>query len=187
MEMIKPKYEAALDRAEKETTAEKKRGVGLAVGVYNTGRDTADVANSDIELNPDGTVTIYNTWEDGGQGADIGSLATAHEALKPLGLSPEQIRLYLNDTAKCPNSGPAAASRCQYMVGSAIIRNLVKKGYTNLVGSYHSRVLNEQKDMPLKLVRIDLKNQEAVKQFFKIEQPDYVFLAAAKVTLSMTI
>ena len=67
------------------------------------------------------------------------------------------------------------------MVGSAIIRNLVKKGYTNLVGSYHSRVLNEQKDMPLKLVQIDLKNQEAVNQFFKIEQPDYVFLAAAKV------
>ena len=67
------------------------------------------------------------------------------------------------------------------MVGSAIIRNLVKKGYTNLVGSYHSRVLNEQKDMPLKLVQIDLKNQEAVNQFFKLEQPDYVFLAAAKV------
>ncbi|MCD4722841.1 MAG: GDP-L-fucose synthase [Desulfobacula sp.] len=67
------------------------------------------------------------------------------------------------------------------MVGSAIIRNLVDKGYTNLVGSYHSRVLNEQKDLPLQMVQIDLKNQESVNLFFKTEKPDYVFLAAAKV------
>jgi len=140
MEMMKPRYEAALERAKKETTADKKRGVGLSVGVYNTGRDTADVANSDIELNPDGTVTIYNTWEDGGQGADIGSMATAHEALKPLGLKPEQIRLYLNDTAKCPNSGPAAASRCQYMVGNAIIDSCNKliKAMSKPDGTYRT-------------------------------------------------
>lgn len=67
------------------------------------------------------------------------------------------------------------------MVGSAIIRNLLKKGHTNLVGSYHSRVLDEHKNLPLKLVQIDLKNQEAVNQFFKTQKPDYVFLAAAKV------
>ncbi len=67
------------------------------------------------------------------------------------------------------------------MVGSAIIRNLVKKGYANLIGSYHSKTLPEQKDLPLKQVRIDLKHQEAVNQFFKAEKPDYVFLAAAKV------
>ena len=36
-------------------------------------------------------------------------------------MTPEQIRLQLNDTATCPNSGPAAASRCQYMVGQATI------------------------------------------------------------------
>lgn len=67
------------------------------------------------------------------------------------------------------------------MVGSAIIRNLLKKGYTNLVGSYHSNILEEHKNLPLKLVQIDLKNQEAVNQFFKTQKPDYVFLAAAKV------
>jgi len=67
------------------------------------------------------------------------------------------------------------------MVGSAIVRNLVKKGYTNLVGSYHSKILDEQKDLSLKLVRIDLKNQADVNQLFAIEKPDYVFLAAAKV------
>jgi GDP-L-fucose synthase len=67
------------------------------------------------------------------------------------------------------------------MVGSALIRNLVKKGYTNLIGSYHSRVPAGQNDLPLAQVRLDLKHQEAVNQFFKAEKPDHVFLAAAKV------
>ncbi len=121
MEMIKPEYEAAKERCAKLSTPEKKRGVGLAVGIYNVGNDTADLADSDIELNADGTVTIFNTWEDPGQGADIGTLSTAHEALRPLGLAPEQIRLYMNDTAKCPDSGAAAGSRSQFMVGNAIV------------------------------------------------------------------
>lgn len=67
------------------------------------------------------------------------------------------------------------------MVGSAIVRNLVKKGYTNLVGSYHTKTLDEQKDLPLKQVQVDLKCQDAVVRFFQTEKPDYVFLAAARV------
>lgn len=67
------------------------------------------------------------------------------------------------------------------MVGSAIIRNLVKKGHTNLIGSVHSKTLTEQESFPLKLVRLDLKKQAAVNRFFTTEKPDYVFLAAAKV------
>ncbi len=67
------------------------------------------------------------------------------------------------------------------MVGSAIIRNLVQKGYGNLIGSTRTRMLDEQKNMSLKLTRIDLLNQEAVNQFFLKEKPDYVFLAAARV------
>ena len=58
---------------------------------------------------------------------------------------------------------------------------LYKKDTPNLVGSYHSKILNEQKDTPLKLVKIDLNNQEQVNTFFQTEKPDYVFLAAAKV------
>ena len=53
------------------------------------------------------------------------------------------------------------------LVGSAIIRNLEKNGYTNLL----SRTSSE----------LDLTNQADVNQFFEIEKPDYVFLAAAKV------
>lgn len=53
------------------------------------------------------------------------------------------------------------------MVGSAILRKLQKEGYTNLV----SRTSAE----------LDLRNQQAVTDFFVSEKPDYVFLAAAKV------
>ena len=53
------------------------------------------------------------------------------------------------------------------MVGSAIIRKLTAAGYENLV-TRNSREL-------------DLRNQDAVADFFETEQPDYVFLAAAKV------
>ncbi len=53
------------------------------------------------------------------------------------------------------------------MVGSAISRNLVKKGYTNII----TRTSAE----------LDLRNQALVNDFFAAEQPDYVFLAAARV------
>jgi GDP-L-fucose synthase len=53
------------------------------------------------------------------------------------------------------------------MVGSAIFRLLQKKGYTNLI----KRTSKE----------LDLRNQSETDNFFKEEQPEYVFLAAAKV------
>jgi GDP-L-fucose synthase len=53
------------------------------------------------------------------------------------------------------------------MVGSALMRLLVRKGYTNLV----TRTSTE----------LDLRNQAAVARFFDQEQPEYVLLAAAKV------
>ncbi len=53
------------------------------------------------------------------------------------------------------------------MVGSAINRKLVKEGYNNII----TRTSAE----------LDLRNQQAVTDFFAAEKPDYVFLAAAKV------
>ena len=147
MKMIKPDYDEAVARCNKLSTSEKKRGVGLAVGIYNVGNDTADLADSDIQLNPDGSVTIYNTWEDPGQGADIGTLATAHEALRPLGLTPEQIHLCMNDTMLCPDSGAAAGSRSQFMVGNAIVDscNQLIKAMTKADGTYrtHKEMIKE--------------------------------------------
>ena len=53
------------------------------------------------------------------------------------------------------------------LVGSAIVRNLEDKGYTNIICRTHKE--------------LDLTNQEAVRAFFEQERPEYVFLAAAKV------
>ncbi|EJX09969.1 GDP-4-keto-6-deoxy-D-mannose-3,5-epimerase [gut metagenome] len=53
------------------------------------------------------------------------------------------------------------------MVGSAIVRELHRQGYTNLVTRTHAE--------------LDLCDQQAVNAFFEAECPEYVFLAAAKV------
>ena len=53
------------------------------------------------------------------------------------------------------------------LVGSAIVKNLREKGYTNLVYKTHKE--------------LDLLDANAVKAFFKEEKPEYVILAAAKV------
>jgi GDP-L-fucose synthase len=55
----------------------------------------------------------------------------------------------------------------QGMVGSAIVRSLKKKGYTNIIGRSHQE--------------LDLTNQADVNNFFQTEKPDQVYLAAAKV------
>jgi len=117
---VRPYYEQAKERARNLSTDKVKRGVGVAIGIYNCNDDGPDEAYSNIEFTKDG-VTLYNTWEDHGQGADMGCIGTAHEALKPLGIKPEQITLVCNDMAKAPNSGAAAASRSQVMVGNAIV------------------------------------------------------------------
>lgn len=53
------------------------------------------------------------------------------------------------------------------MVGSAISRALKKSGYTNIIGKTSSE--------------LDLRDRNAVADFFRKEKPEYVFLAAAKV------
>ncbi|RWU04030.1 molybdopterin cofactor-binding domain-containing protein, partial [Pseudodesulfovibrio sp. S3] len=119
IDKLRPKYEAAKKKAAADSTDAVKRGVGLAVSVYGSGLDGPDSSEVDIELNADGSVTLYTCWEDHGQGADMGSLGTAHEALLPLNLKPGQIHLVMNDTSLAPNAGPAGGSRSQVVTGQA--------------------------------------------------------------------
>jgi aldehyde oxidoreductase len=119
IDTLRPKYAEAKKRAAAASTDAVKRGVGIAIGVYGSGLDGPDSSQVDAELNPDGSVTIYTCWEDHGQGADMGSLGTAHEALRPLGIAPDKIHLVMNDTSKAPNAGPAGGSRSQVMTGQA--------------------------------------------------------------------
>jgi len=93
------------------------------------------------------------------------------------------------------------------MVGSALIRALIKAGYSNLIGSYHSRMPDTSLLMPegfdlgssgsgelritprdsritshsIRLTKLNLTNQSAVNAFFAEHKPEYVVLAAAKV------
>lgn len=53
------------------------------------------------------------------------------------------------------------------LVGSAIVRSLQAKGYKNIIGRTHKE--------------LDLTNQQQVRDFFELEKPDVVVLAAAKV------
>jgi aldehyde oxidoreductase len=117
---VRPYYEDAKKRAAKSSSAGTKKGVGIALGIYTAQADGEDVANSSAELRPDGGVRIYNTWQDHGQGSDGGTLGTAHEALRPLGIAMEQISLDMNDTGTAPDSGGSGGSRSQVMVGMAI-------------------------------------------------------------------
>ncbi len=121
MDMMRPRYEKAVAEAKKASTPEKRRGVGIVCGHYNAAPQYADRAEVALELNPDGSVNHYNTWEDQGQGADIGTLVHTHEALRPLGLRPDQIHLRMNDTAYGVVTGPAAGSRSHYMAGNATL------------------------------------------------------------------
>lgn len=69
------------------------------------------------------------------------------------------------------------------MVGSAIIRVLLAKGYSNIVGTIYNKkpISGAQKEGPVRLVKLDLMNQASVRTFFQHERPKHVFLAAAKV------
>lgn len=120
--VARPLYEAGKKRVAEKNAASDGRykyGIGVASGVYGSGLDGVDSSQAYAELNPDGTVTMYVSWEDHGQGADMGTLVSAHETLRQAGIKPEQIRLVMNDTKVTPNSGPAGGSRSQVMTGNA--------------------------------------------------------------------
>ena len=53
------------------------------------------------------------------------------------------------------------------MVGTAIVLDLIKRGYTNIITRTHAE--------------LDLTDQQEVRGFFQLERPDQVYLAAAKV------
>ena len=118
---MRPLYQAALAKAKAESTDQVKHGVGIVMGGFNNTLSTHDHAEVALELNPNGSVTNFNTWEDQGQGGDIGTVALTHEALKPLGLRVDQVNFCMNDSLLCPDTGIAAGSRCHFMGGYATI------------------------------------------------------------------
>ena len=74
---------------------------------------------------------------------------------------------YRSKQAPMPKDAKIYVAGHRGMVGSAIVRELERQGYTNIVTRTHKE--------------LDLTRQDAVEDFFAEEKPEYVFLAAAKV------
>ena len=101
-------------------------------------------------------------------------MSEAKEPLQPL-QPPQPLQLYLVASTPSTNSTPSTLKKDSKiyiaghrgMVGSAIHRHLVGLGFENFIFRTSSE--------------LDLRDQRAVNEFFEVERPDYVFLAAAKV------
>ncbi|SMP51871.1 molybdopterin-dependent aldehyde oxidoreductase [Anoxynatronum buryatiense] len=131
IDTLRPLYKEAKERAKAKNDkgGDIKYGIGVSLNMYGCGLDGADASEAWVELTPEG-VTVGNTWEDHGQGADMGTLTFAHEALRPIGIKPDQIKLVMNDMEFTPNSGPSGGSRQNVVTGNAI-----KAGCQNLLAA----------------------------------------------------
>jgi aldehyde oxidoreductase len=120
LDMIRPYYNAAKQAAKErnKTSVGKKYGAGISLLIYGCGLDGPDTSEAWVELTKDG-VTVGNSWEDHGQGADMGTLAIAYETLRKAGINSNDIKLVLNDMNLTPNSGPAGGSRSNVLTGNA--------------------------------------------------------------------
>lgn len=152
--MARPLYEEAKKRvAEKNAQSDGsvKYGIGVSQGVYGCGLDGPDTSEAWAELTPEG-VTIYNSWEDHGQGADLATLTHAHETLRVAGIQPEDIKLVMNDTGLTPNSGPAGGSRSNVMTGNAtrVAAELLIKAMEKPDGTYRTYQEMVDEGLPLK-------------------------------------
>jgi aldehyde oxidoreductase len=152
IDILRPKYREAIKAAKAASTDEIKRGVGVSIGVYGCGLDGPDSSEVWIELTGEKKVLLGDSWEDHGQGADIGALGTAHEALRPLGIAFDDIDRVSCDTSVTPNSGPAGGSRSQVLTGNAIrvaCENLIK-GMTREDGSLRTFEAMKAEGLPLR-------------------------------------
>ncbi|MDR1815156.1 MAG: molybdopterin-dependent oxidoreductase [Clostridiales Family XIII bacterium] len=125
MQTMKPIYDKAVaDTAARNAASDGKvkYGVGLVWGGYNVTEGTADQCTVAIELAPDDTFVKYDTWQDQGQGGDIGSLMVTLEALRTTFgdtrvIDKDDVKLIQNDSKFCPDHGATASSRSHFMNG----------------------------------------------------------------------
>jgi aldehyde oxidoreductase len=118
LETLRPFYEKARREASAFRQGSIRRGVGIAGGAFGIGASgPADRANVAVELNPDGSLTVYGSVADPGEGNDA---MLTQLAAHLMGLPPEKIHLVVRDTDRTPITGSAAGSRITYMAGSAL-------------------------------------------------------------------
>ena len=154
LEKIKPVYDEYKAQAEAGKKDGRKLGVGMSMGGFIVTIGMFDKSEVALGLNPDGTFTHYNTWQDVGQGGDIGALTLAVKALEPLGVKASQMRLVMNDSHKCPDSGLSAASRSHYMNGRATIdaANQLMDAMRKADGTYRTHDEMAAENIPTKYI-----------------------------------
>ena len=121
LEQIKPYYDEYKAIADAAKAEGRHVGVGISLGGFLCTTGAIDSSEMSIELTPDNKFLVKNTWEDVGQGGDIGTLTHTLKALAPMGVTADQVILQMNDSKTCPDSGLSAASRQHYMTGNATI------------------------------------------------------------------
>jgi len=151
LKLIQPKWEEAKKRKAAYNVPGKAYGIGLALGIYGCGLDGPDGSEAAAELLPNGDVMIHDSWQDHGQGADLGTLSFAYEALRPLGIKTNQIKLNMNDTRN-PNSGPSGGSRSNVFTGNAIVTacRMLLQAMQKPDGTYRSYDEMKAENIPLR-------------------------------------
>lgn len=121
IDTMRPHYEEVKAKLEEKNKnpGDKRYGVGFALLLYGCGLDGDDSSEAWVELTKEG-ITVGASWEDHGQGADMGVLAQAYEKFRHLNIDVEDFKLVLNDMNLTPNSGPAGGSRSTVLTGNAI-------------------------------------------------------------------
>ncbi|MCL1913099.1 MAG: molybdopterin-dependent oxidoreductase [Eubacteriaceae bacterium] len=121
MMKIKPYYDEYRSQAEAAKKEGRHVGVGISLGGFMSTTGMGDVCELDVELGEGDFIICYSTWQDIGQGGDIGVLTHALKSFSPIGLTPDKVKLVMNDTARAPVHGISAASRSHFMAGNAMI------------------------------------------------------------------
>lgn len=119
LEEMAPHIAAGNAGSESECSPYIKRGKGLGAmmyGIGNTGMRNPSTAQ--IELNPDGRVTLFTGAADIGQGS---CTVLRQMAAQVLGLRPDQVWLVTSDTLTTTNAGATSASRQTYISGNAVV------------------------------------------------------------------
>ncbi len=93
---------------------------GIACGVKNTGigNGVPEYGRAVIRVEDDGTITLFHSWTEMGQGVDT---VLQQIACEELGLTPERVAVAV-DTERNLETGQTTASRSTVLGGSAVIR-----------------------------------------------------------------
>lgn len=118
---IKPLYEEAVAAAKAfndKADGTVRKGVGIAAASFGVGKGgPKDKATARVELNDDGTVTVFGSTADPGEGNDAMITQVAGHIL---GLAPGQVRYVTRNTDDTPDCGAASGSRITFVPGGAI-------------------------------------------------------------------